>query len=113
MNEQTLTLILDALPFPIVFVDVDHVIRFMNKRAKFHYYQERGYRDLIGKSVFDCHNETSKEKMEKIVEAFKNHGREVFLTVSGGNERIYVTPVRDEKGELIGYFERFEGNYQR
>ena len=113
MDETTLRLILDALPFPIVFVDTGHIIRLMNKRAKFHYYEERGYRDLIGKSVFACHNEASKERILKIVETLKNHGREVFLTVTGKNERLYVTPVRDESGDLIGYFERFEGNYQK
>jgi hypothetical protein len=35
------------------------------------------------------------------------------LAVTGKNERLYVTPVRDDAGELIGYFERFEGNYQK
>jgi DUF438 domain-containing protein len=113
MDENTLRLILDALPFPIVFVDMNHTIRLMNKRARFHYYEERGYNDLIGKSLFECHNETSKEKILKIVENLKNHGREAFLAVSAKNERVYVTPVRDETGELIGYFERFEGNYQK
>jgi DUF438 domain-containing protein len=113
MDETTLRLILDALPFPIVFVDTTHTIRLMNKRARIHYYEERGYRDLIGKSVFDCHNETSKERILKIVETLKNHGREVFLTVTAKNERLYVTPVRDDAGELIGYFERFEGNYHK
>ena len=113
MDETTMKWILDALPFPIVFVDTSHTIRLMNKRAKFHYYEERGYRDLIGKSVFECHNETSKERICKIIERFKNHGREVFLTVTEKNERLYVTPVRDDNGELVGYFERFEGNYER
>lgn len=113
MNEPTMKWILDALPFPIVFVDTSHTIRLMNKRAKFHYYEERGYRDLIGKSVFECHNETSKERILKIIERFKNHGREVFLTVTEKNERLYVTPVRDDSGELVGYFERFEGNYEK
>jgi DUF438 domain-containing protein len=113
MDETTLRLILDALPFPIVFVDASHTIRLMNKRAIFHYYEERGYRDLIGKSVFECHNEASKERILKIVEGLKNHGREVFLAVTGKNERLYVTPVRDDAGQLIGYFERLEGNYQK
>jgi DUF438 domain-containing protein len=113
MDEKTLSLIIDALPFPVVFVDSEHIIRFMNKTAKFRYYAERGYRDLVGKSVFACHNDASKEKMLKIVEALKNHGREVFLAVSGNNERVYVTPVRDDNGEFIGYFERFEGNFQK
>ena len=113
MDDNTLRLILDALPFPIVFVDTDHVIRFMNKRAKFHYYEERGYRDLIGSSLFSCHNEKSKERILGMVEKLKNHGREMLLAVNEKNERVYVTPVRDDEGELIGYFERFEGNFQK
>ena len=113
MDETTLRLILDALPFPIVFVDMSHTIRFMNKRARFHYYEERGYRDLIGKSLFECHKEKSKERIIEIVETLKNHGRESFLAVNANNERIYITPVRDDSGELIGYFERFEGNFQK
>ena len=113
MDEKTLRLIIDALPFPVIFVDSDHIVRFLNKRAKFHYYEERGYRDLVGKSIFLCHNEKSKEKVLEMVESLKNHGRELFLTVSGKNERIYVTPVRDDDGEFIGYFERFEGNFQK
>lgn len=113
MDENRLRLILDALPFPIVFVDVDHIIRFMNRRAKFHYYEERGYRDLIGASLFACHNEQSKERILGIVEKLKNHGREMLLAVSEKNERVYVTPVRDDEGTFIGYFERFEGNFQK
>lgn len=114
MDEKTLKLILDSFPFPIVFVDINHIIQFLNKKAEYHYYKERGYDDLIGKSIFDCHNEKSKETILKMVEKFKNHGREVFLTVTAArNERIYVTPVRDKTGTLIGYFERFEGNFQK
>ncbi len=113
MDEATLRCILDALPFPIVFVDTGHTIRLMNKRARFHYYEERGYRDLIGKSVFECHNEKSKERILAIVEKLKNHGREMLLMVTDKNERLYVTPVRNPEGDLIGYFERFEGNYQK
>lgn len=113
MDNDMLRLILDALPFPVVFVDTGHIIRFLNKRAKFHYYQERGYKDLVGSSIFVCHNEKSKERILGIVEKLKNHGREAFLAINEKNERIYVTPVRNDEGEFIGYFERFEGNYQK
>ena len=44
--------ILDSLPYPVVFVDSSFIIRYMNRYAQYHYYQERGYRDLIGKSIF-------------------------------------------------------------
>jgi DUF438 domain-containing protein len=112
MEEKTYQLILDAIPYPILFVDTSHTIQFLNKKAQYHYYQERGYRDLVGKSLFDCHSELSREKIIPIVEKLKNHGQEVFLTVNVRNERVYVTPVRDEEGELVGYFERFELNRQ-
>ncbi|HBV85946.1 MAG TPA: hypothetical protein DEF42_04610 [Desulfosporosinus sp.] len=113
-REKMLSYILDSYPYPIAFVDCDHVIRYLNKRAEYHYYQERGYRDLIGKSIFDCHlNPKSEEMIKSVVEQLKNHANEVFLKVSPRNERIYIVPVRDENGELIGYFERFELNLQK
>jgi DUF438 domain-containing protein len=113
MEEKTLQAILDAIPYPVVFVDPDHIIRFLNRNARYHYYQERGYRDLIGKSLFDCHKEPSKEKILEMVEKLKNHSQEIFMTVNVKNQRIYLAPVRDEDGEFIGYFERFELNQQR
>ena len=110
---QIMAYILDAIPYPIVFVDCDHIIRYMNKRAKYHYYEERGYRDLVGRSLFDCHNENSRKPIETIIERLKNHGQEEFLKVNVRNERIYITPVRDEHGQLLGYFERFERNFTK
>lgn len=102
--------ILDSIPYPIVFVDCGHTIRYLNRTAQFFYYQMRGYRDLVGKSIFDCHNEASKAKITAAVEKLKNHGNEIFLGVAGNNQRIYLNPVRNEAGELVGYFERFEMN---
>ena len=52
----------------------------------------------------------SEEKIRAAIEKLKSHGNEIFLGVSVKNQRIYINPVRDENGELIGYFERFELN---
>jgi DUF438 domain-containing protein len=113
-KEKMLSLILDAYPYPILFVDCNHVIQYMNKRAEYHYYRERGYSNLIGKPIFDCHHDPKSEEMiRSIVEKLKNHANEVFLQVSVRNERVYIVPVRDENGDLIGYFERFEMNLQK
>ena len=112
-SKDLLPYILDAIPYPIVFVDTTHTILYLNRRAKFHYYQERGYQDLIGKSIFDCHSEISKKKLDETLTRFKNHGQEQFLTVSPRNERVYISPVRDEKGRFLGYFERFEANFTK
>lgn len=110
---KILSYVVDSYPYPIVFVDCDHVIRYMNKMAEYHYYTERGYRNLIGQSIFGCHNSQSEEKIRGAVEKLKNHSNEIFLGVSVKNQRIYINPVRDENGKLVGYFERFELNLQK
>jgi DUF438 domain-containing protein len=114
MNENEIQkYILDSLPYPIIYVDTDHIIRYLNKAARYRYYQVRGYGDLIGKSIFDCHTEGSKEKILQAIEKLKNHGNEIFLNVNVYNQRVYINPVRDDDGNLIGYFERFELNLQK
>ena len=105
--------ILDSYPYPIVFVDSTYTIRFMNRYARYHYYEERGYSDLIGRSIFDCHNEeASKERIRSAFERMNKDGKEVFLKVNSRNQRLYMQPVRDGTGRLIGFFERFELNLQ-
>ena len=36
-NEQMLSYILDSLPYRVVFVDNNHIIRYLNKEARYHY----------------------------------------------------------------------------
>ena len=112
-REETFEAILDSIPYRIAFVDTDHIIRYLNKEARHHYYDVRGYDELVGKSIFECHSEKSKEMLIAAVEKLRNHGNEIYLGVSVYNERKYINPVRNEKGELIGYFERFERNLQK
>ena len=103
--------IINAYPYPIVFVDNDYVIRFLNRFAKYHYYEERGYENLIGKSIFDCHlTDAAKEKIKLAYEGIKKNGKEVFIGVNTRNQRMYMMGVRNQKGEWIGFFERFELN---
>jgi len=112
-DERLKTYILDSIPYPIVFVDTDHVIRYMNSTAKHFYYTIRGYRDLIGRSLFECHGRDSEDKIRSVIEKLANNANEVFLNVSVSNHRVYINPVRDEQGQLVGYFERFEMNLQK
>ena len=103
--------ILDSYPYPVVFVDDTFTIRYLNRYAKYHYYQERGYPDLIGKSIFDCHDRAdSQERIRAAFEKMKSDGKEMFVGVNARNQRLYMQPVRDESGRLIGFFERFELN---
>ena len=104
--------ILEAIPYPVPFVDLSHTIRFMNRRAKFEYEEVLGRRNLLGSSLLDCHNEQSCQTIREIVGRFEKNGGEEFLTVTSRNQRVYMTPVRDEDGSLVGYFERYELNQQ-
>ena len=116
MNEQSdqqsiCVAIVESLPYPVVFVDLEHIIRYMNPAARYHYCQERGHKDLVGRCVFDCHsNPASTEQIKAIVQRFRSDSKELFLKVNDRNLRVYVTPVRSSKGDLIGYYERFEMN---
>lgn len=102
--------ILNSYPYFIVFVDNDYIIRFMNKPAQDHYLKKG--KNLIGKSIFDCHNEKSIEKIKKNYEEIKTTGKDVFIFVNSKNQRVYMQGVKNEKGECIGFIERFELNLQ-
>jgi len=64
--------------------------------------------------LFICHsNPKSEEIIKTTVEKLNNHANEVLLQVIGKNERVYIVSVRDDNGDMIGYFERFEMNLQK
>ena len=107
-RETLLSLILDAVPHPVVFVDTEHIIRYLNEPARRHYHEERGYEPLIGKSIFACHSEQSNMQIRQLVERLHVTGEEIPLHADGRVERAFITPVLDGEGRLIGYFERFE-----
>ncbi len=108
--EEIYKSILESIPYPVVFVNLDHEIIYINKRADEVLHKEDKYPNIVGQSIFHCHNDKSKEMILEIVERFRNGGGEEYLTISERNERTYVTPVRNENGGLLGYYERYELN---
>jgi PAS domain S-box-containing protein len=110
ISRETYAAILETINHPIVFVDTDHVIRYLNKPAMKRYYEVRGYSNLIGKSLFDCHNEDSRKHIMALYERLQAGENEIFLKIGKFNEKITVIPVRDKDGTLLGYYERFEKN---
>ncbi len=101
-DAKMLARFLDSLKDSFVFVDTDHVIRYLNKVAL-----ERHGEKLEGTSVFDCHNEKSNEMIREIFAKMAD-GLEEELITDNEKHRIYMRAVRDEKGTLIGYYERYE-----
>ena len=101
--------ILESMPYPIVFVNPEHKIIYINKRADEVYHQDNRRPHILGRSIFDCHKEEdSRQKIIELVERFLDGGGEEFLTTNKRNEKIFVTPVRNRNGEFLGYYERFE-----
>lgn len=112
-ENKMLKSILNAYPYPIVFIDNDYIIRYMNQNAEYHYYKMRGYKNLIGKNMMDCHDhQASKDKIVEYYNKMKSDGKPRFVTVNTENQRMYMQPVKNEKGEWIGFFERFELNLE-
>lgn len=89
---------------PIVFVGTDHIIRYLNTPAKHHYAK---WGDIVGKSIFHCHNEKSNQVIKDAVIELGN-GQEEVLLVNNEKHRVYMRGVKDENGVLVGYFERYD-----
>lgn len=113
-REKLLSYILDSMTYPLVFIDTEGIIRYMNKEAEFRLYVCRGFRNLIGQRAETAlYTEEEKVEIPKIVESFKKHGPEVFAGVTERNRRKYYVPVRDKQGNYIGYYERLELNVEK
>ncbi len=95
---------------PIVICDLSHTIVYMNSAAVENY-KNRGGESLIGQSVLDCHNEKSREMIKRVVSWFgkdKNNNLVYTFKNKKYNKDIYMVALRDEIGELIGYYEKHE-----
>lgn len=102
--------IVDDLDQEICLVDLDHVIRYMN-RESIKRYEHRGGKNLIGQSLFGCHNENSRKLIQKYVDMLlqDENLHEVLIGYNPRrNETNFMIAVRDEDGRLIGYYERHD-----
>ncbi|UCG52907.1 MAG: PAS domain-containing protein [Candidatus Latescibacterota bacterium] len=107
LDNVSLRAVLDSLVEPVVFVDNHHIIRYVNPVAK-KQYEERGFKDLVGKSLMHCHNEESQEKIKRIHDQLTVGSHEELVSVNDEGQRIFARAVRDEGGQLLGYYERYE-----
>lgn len=104
IDEAVMAAILDSIKDPVMFVDLDHVIRYMNKAAIAHFDDGEA---LLGRSLMACHNERSRQVILETVPMLQA-GTEEHLISTGKENRIYMRAVRNVSGEVIGYYERYE-----
>ena len=104
MNKRFYESLLNSVIDPILVADTKHIVQYMNKAAINHY--EEG-ESLIGSNLLLCHNEESQKMMIEILYKLQN-GLEEKLITDNEKYRIFMRAVRDDRGKLIGYFERYE-----
>lgn len=94
----------------VVICNLEHEIIYMNPAAA-DKYAKHGGAELVGKSLLDCHNPQSNEKIKKVVAWFgesADHNRIYTFHNDKENKDVYMVALRDEAGTLIGYYEKHE-----
>ena len=110
MNEALFKSVLEQDRAAIVICDTRHTIVYMNPTA-IRRYEKRGGAALIGKSLLACHNPNSCELIEKVVSWFRESAQNNMIYTYHNqkeNKDVYMVALRDDKGELIGYYEKHE-----
>ena len=102
--------VLEADRAAVVICDLEHTVIYMNPAA-IERYAKWGGKDLMGKSLLDCHNEKSRQLIFKVVDWFKeSKDNNIIYTFYNAKENkdVYMVALRNDSGELIGYYEKHE-----
>ena len=102
--------ILEEDKCPIVICDVNHKIIYINSAAC-ERYSKSGGESLLGSSLLDCHNSKSNDMIRKVLEWFKlskTNNRIYTYHNEKENKDVYMIALRNEQGDLIGYYEKHE-----
>ncbi len=101
--------IIDQDRCAVVICNIEHEIIYMNPAAV-QSYEKWGGADLIGKSILNCHNPASGERIREVVDWFaadESHNMIYTFHNEKQNKDVYMVALREE-GKLIGYYEKHE-----
>ena len=102
--------VLEADRAAVVICDLEHTIIYMNPVA-IERYAKWGGKELLGKSLLNCHNEKSREMILRVLKWFKaSADNNIVYTFFNAKENkdVYMVALRNEDGDLIGYYEKHE-----
>lgn len=102
--------VIDADEAPVVICDLSHTVVYMNPAAVKRY-EKRGGAALIGRSLMGCHNADSNNKIERVIAWFKKapaNNKVYTFHNEKENKDVYMIALRNDSGELIGYYEKHE-----
>ena len=100
--------VLDEDRNPIVICNLDNIIVYMNPSACKSYSKGSS---LLGENILDCHNSKSKMLIKIVLDWFKkdSSNNRIFMYYDEKhNKDLYMVALRDENGDLIGYYEKHE-----
>ncbi len=83
----------------ITVCNLDGVVLYMNDKAKQTF---ANYGDMLGKSIFDCHNENSKRI---ILEMISKREKNVYTIEKNGVRKLIYQCPWVENGEVAGLVE--------
>ncbi len=113
MNKQNMSIffksVIDQDRCAVVLCNLEHEIIYMNPAA-IKNYEKRGGKELIGKSLLDCHNSESIKKIKEVINWFglSAHNNIVYTFYNEKqNKDVYMVALRDGD-KLIGYYEKHE-----
>ena len=95
---------------PVVLCALDHTVVYMNPAAVRRYAQQGGAA-LLGKSLMNCHPPKARAIIEKVLDWFRespDHNRIYEFRNDEENKDVYMIALRDDNGNLIGYYEKHE-----
>lgn len=101
--------LLDQDRSAVVICNLEHEIIYMNPAAVLNYGKWGGNK-LIGKSLMDCHDQESTEKIRKVIDWFSaddSHNIVYTFHNEKQNKDVYMVALR-EGDQLIGYYEKHE-----
>ncbi len=102
--------IIDTDRSAVVVCNLQHEIIYMNPAAA-ERYKKRGGAELLGKSLLDCHNSASRERIEQVLSWFRESDTHNIIYTfynEKENKDVYMVALRDEDNCLIGYYEKHE-----
>lgn len=109
-REQLYKAVLEADRAPVVLCGLDHTILYMNPAA-IERYAKNGGSDLLGQSLMRCHGANGRERIDQVVAWFsKSAGNNIVYEFRNDEENkdVYMVALRDDDGQLIGYYEKHE-----
>ena len=93
----------------VVICNLEHEIIYMNPSAVENY-KKWGGKELIGQSLLNCHNQDSRDKIEKVIQWFmtsSEHNIVYTFYNQKQNKDVYMVALRDGD-RLIVFYEKHE-----